>query len=250
MKWGALGWLFFPLCGTAQIVNTEAVRMAVQDTGWSVRQTAGFSLLENDGRIFRLNHAGRIQYRRPKHRVMLITNYSLLFEKDEEDLVNNGFAHLRYTFYPKKRLGIEAFEQAQRNTIQDLAFRNLTGAGVRVEALALDSIPFYINAGATYMLEYETLLDTVDRKIDHRASFYLNMAWRWKNRLQISHTTYIQPRVQDWRDARVFTQTNFDVFVTDRVAITNAFELFYDTAPPVEVPKTFFSLLTGVTLIF
>jgi hypothetical protein len=63
----------------------------------------------------------------------------------------------------------------------------------------------------------------------------------------VTSTSYIQPRVSRPGDVRVLENMRIGASVTDRVSLTVAFDLRFDSEPPDGIARLDSTLRTGVT---
>lgn len=233
----------------AQIVNTEALRLKEESDGWSGNIGVSTSFSKNVDMIYIAGGNSRVQYKKGKSTFTLLGMYNLL-EFNDQFLRDEGYTHLRYSYDLNNWLVPEAFSQIQTNSLQRLDYRVLNGLGVRLIAIADDSANFYLRPGTMQMFEYEVVENNDEINRIFRNSSYLNIAWKVKDNLSISHTTYFQPNLEDLEDFRILsdTQANFKIF--QHLFFNVTYSLFYDTRPPEAVPTTFYSLSNGLTYKF
>lgn len=170
--------------------------------------------------------------------VYLVGSVSLGRIRDD-NFLNNGFAHLRWTRMWRQRFGTEVFGQAQHNEFIKLRERALGGAGVRAVVLEEENVE--LTFGTAYMLEYERL--QVPRGSTEQA---VTWAHRWSSyfsaklfladpRVQIVNTVYLQPWIGRWSDYRIFDELEVEVTVVKALKLVVGFSLRYDSDPPVDL---------------
>ncbi len=230
----------------SQIVNTEAKRFQNQDKGFTGEQSLTLMYRDWNGPLLSFGHDGRIDFRTKNNNLMLLTNYSILRIGDDGDRLSAGFAHLRNTYHTETIVDIEAFSQLQRSWRQSLAYRSLTGAGPRFTIYEGDSGRVSAHAGIAYMFEYEQIQDTSITNLDHRGSTYLNLALNVPEILTLSNTFYFQTNLRAFEDYRVLNQSKLSFEITEHFTTDFFFSVFYDTRPPLDLPRTFWNFSSGV----
>ena len=232
--------------GLSQIVNTEAKRFQEQDKGFAGQQSLAFGYRDWNGALLTLSYDGRMDYTFKQNRLLLLTNYSILRIGDNADRLSAGFAHLRNTYYTNSFVAVEAFSQVQRTWRQALALRSLTGAGPRFTLYEQDSGKVSAHAGVAYMFEYEQIEDTSITNMDHRGSSYINLAVNIPEVFDLSNTFYFQPNLRAFADFRLLNQTKLSLKVTEHISADFFFSVFYDTRPPLDLPRTFWNFSSGL----
>jgi hypothetical protein len=249
---------------SAQVVNTEKLRMDRKEKGWVGEIGLNFGLNRNKaGETIRLGSRARLEYLRGRDKLLFFGAYNLSNFRDvytpgaaSQTFVNNRFAHLRYNRDLSSFITMEAFSQSQWDGIQEIDLRFLSGGGPRFRLADSDTLHLYI--GTLYMYEYEESNDLVtvgpeeqERSVTrrhHRLSAYLSAGINIQKLLTINHVTYFQPRFDFWADFRVSSETTLSVTLTSKLRLNTFFQLIYDTRPPIGVPETMYMLSNGLSL--
>ena len=257
---------FLPIITFAQVVNTEKMRLDKGDkNGFAGEANLNLSLARNRaGRTARLGIRARLELQRSSHRWMILGAYNLTQFKDADDpdsapknFTRNGFGHLRYNYYVNSWLTWEAFTQAQSDKVQQIDLRLLAGTGPRLKLVEKDSAQIYF--GALYMFEHEESRNEFEEPEaftenlildDHRLSTYLSVGLRPASYLTINHVSYYQPNLSNFSDFRISSETSITVNITGKLSMKTYFQLIYDTAPLVPVPKVMYLLTNGFSLEF
>ena len=148
----------------------------------------------------------------------------------------NALVHQRVGWSLGPRWDVEAFAQAQRDEILLLRRRLLIGAGPRWAAL--DGDAGSVHVGLAAMGETEVLFaDAVasDEPLTvraPRASGSLTGALRLGSHTKATTTAYVQPRLDRPADFRVLVESGLQINLTSAFALTAAFTLRHDSAPP------------------
>lgn len=255
-----LGCLIF-LFGSiqAQVVNTEKLRSDRKDHGWYLDANVSLSVTRNKaGRSLSFNAQARGEYLFTKHKLLLFGGYSLgQFRNVSDSLalpsnwLNNRFGHLRYNYHFTNWLTLEVFSQAQFDEVQEIRIRWLNGIGPRFTLLENDSATLYL--GALYMYEYEETTDLEPQLVfnrHHRLSGYVSAAYALTSYFTINHVTYFQPRLDQFRDFRISSETTLSVTLTQKLSFNTYFQLIYDSNPPITVPEVMYTTRSGLNLSF
>lgn len=251
----------------AQVVNTEKLRLS--NTGKSLvgEIDVNFGLSRNKaGQTVRFGGLGRLELLKAKSKWMLLSGFGLTqFRNVDEpgsapkNFSNNGFAHLRYNFEVNDWITWEAFTQAQYDEIQEVDLRTLTGTGPRFKLIQNDSSHLFW--GALYMYEYENnsvettgpngeFTQLIGYERNHRLSTYLSGGINVTRYFSINHVTYFQPRLDQWSDFRISSETTLTVKLTNRISLKSYFQFIFDDRPPATVPRTMYNFTNGLSASF
>ncbi len=248
-----------------QVVNTERLRLNNTKDGFSGDIDFQMGLLRNRaGEKLQIGGRFNAEWIKKNHRLLLFTsfNYGALRPMNSNSEVttfgNRQFAHLRFNKEVHKKLTWEVFIQNQRDLVQEIEWRFLSGMGPRFRILETDSFKLFL--GVLYMYEYEksnellinNAFEYVERIIrkDHRMSNYLSIAVALTDHLALHHVTYFQPLLNNINDFRVATETIFRYRITKNISMSTSFQLVYDAVPPAGVPRTVFSMNNGLDFAF
>ena len=240
-----LAWLCITL--PAQVVNTETKRILDAKDGWNGHIDFGFSLTENTKSILQGSSNIVAQYQHRKNTLLLVNDLRLI-KVDRSDLLNRGYQHVRFSHELNPFLIPEAFAQVQYDQIWLLDMRVLAGAGPRFRIIRNDTVRAY--GGALVMYEYEEVDGGQEYNRDFRLSSYLSGAYQWKDHLSLDHITYFQPRLSDFRDFRVSTETNLRVGISRHLGLKLGFNLNYDARPPAGLPQRIYTLTNSLSYVF
>ena len=208
------------------VINTEALRLTA-DTQ-RIQGTLGFDFgmsRNKSGRFLRPGLRTRIEFHPKASRYMFLAEYAMTAFTDIEaegqpkQLFNNrGFAHFRYNRDLNSYITWEAFTQYQFDLVQEIDRRILIGTGCRW-TLANKS-EYFMFLGSLYMYEYEESSAEEDMVIyykHHRLSNYVSAGCSFNDHVQVTVTTYYQPRIDRWSDCRNSLVSSIQVKLTDAV---------------------------------
>lgn len=249
MRHALIGFFFLlaTLNASAQVINTEKKRLNQSEEGWAGNIDTGLSLIRNTREIFQLTNKVHVQYRKRRHTLLLLNDFSLM-SVNRDRLLNKGFQHIRYNFEKRPYLIPEAFVQAQYNQIWKIDVRILAGGGPRFRLHHTDSS--YLYMGTLVMYEYEEVNQGAEYNRDVRFSGYVSGGYQFKPWVGVEHITYFQPRVDDLSDFRLSSETALRFALTSRLAFHTTFKLSYDSRPPDDLQTTFYSWINGLSFGF
>lgn len=244
--------LLFGTCVRAQIVNIEDKRKALDTLGWSGQLDLSGNISKNSNRVVTAGGNLRLDRLGKRGNVLLLADYRLV-KVDGNNALNAGFVHARYGFEPPGRDGWrwEFFTQLQYNEQLRLNLRFLAGTGLRRRLYRIGKSRAYL--GVLYMYEYNELAASSITYRDHRLSNYLTFNWQTSKILTLASTTYYQPRLPDFRDARISTVASATLSISSRLRFTTNLSLTHDprvTRDLPDVPPTNFSWANGLRWTF
>ncbi len=234
----------------AQIVNIETKRQGFDTLGWFGQWDIGTALVKNNAAVFTVNTALRADLVQSKTRWLLLGDYQVVRAADE-NFINAGFFHLRYARYLSQHTRWEAFSQVQYNEQLQLRVRALLGTGPRFLLLRKEKSRVYL--GTLLMLEYNEI--GTDNLVfrDQRLSTYLSFSVRPSPTFQLNGTTYYQPLLSDFAEARLSTANSAVFKITQVLSFQTTFTLSYDSrlhAISPTVPLTTYSWTNGLRVSF
>ncbi len=242
---------FAGLGASAQVVNIERQRLEEGKPGWLGSVAANANLQRNQRSVFTLGADAHAQYRRDSSVYLLLTQTGLVKTSDSPDLVNFAFGHFRFTHLFTERWSSEAFTQLQQNRVNGIASRWLIGAGGRARIVESDPITAF--TGVLLMREREAeVTDSIPVRRDWRLSTYLALSYTPNSAdwISVATTTYVQPRLGDFKDLRVSSDWSLEVRLRENLALTTTFSLQYDARPPVGLESVVYGFFNGVKFSF
>jgi len=237
------------ICG--QIVNIEDKRIQL-DTNKIIQGQFDMNskLTQSSNTVFELSSGLRLDRMSKKNAYLLLMNYNFVRAKNE-NFIDDGFAHLRYTRKLKKIWSWETFGQIQYNQKLNINFRGLLGTGPRVKLLEKEKNK--IAAGLMLMYEYNELDAVINHRNDKRISSYLTIRLHPLEYMVLSSTTYYQPLLNDVSQSRVSTVNTIAVKISQAFSFTSSFSLVNDVLLAKEVvgvPATTYQWRNGLRLVF
>ena len=236
-----------PLPVSAQ-VNVEALRQDNPPLGYSGTFGGDLTLRTGNVDLVQLGINARLYHVTETSTRLMVGNGGLGF-LGRSRFASSGLLHYRQTYTYNDLVSPEWWGQVNYDRPQLLDFRVVTGGGVRISFASGDWGQF--GMGAALMLEDERLdlPDTAvhdDHTTDIRGSYFLTLRLVPNENLVITSTTYLQPAITDWDDARTLANLRIASSVTDALDLTISFDLRHDSGPPDGISALDTSLRTGL----
>lgn len=231
-----------------QIVNIEDKRFKKDTVGTFGQIDLGLNLVRNTSSILSFNTGLRVDVIREDRTWLALGNYNLI-KTGDESLVNAGFAHLRLGQVLSKHVKWEVFGQSQFDERLKMTFRGLLGTGPRFRLLRGKQQLFL---GTLYMFEYNQINKGERYFRDHRLSISLSAQISLTPTFTIANTSYYQPILRTFGEARLSSGTSVSLKITDRLSFSAAFNISYDgkIGDVDGVPNTVHRLTNGIRWVF
>ena len=243
--WGGL------ICvGNAQIVNIEDKRFRKDTVGLFGQLDLGLNWVRNTSSVLSFNTGLRMDFINGRDTWLLLGNYNLI-KTGPSRQVNAGFGHLRWSRKLTEHISWEAFGQSQFDERIKLRYRGLLGTGPRFNLLGRGKQKLFW--GVLYMFEYNEIKEGETYFRDDRLSISLSAQLQLSPALRIANTSYYQPVISTFGDARLSSGTSAQLKINSHLSFLMAFNITYDArlAGKVEdVPKTIHRLTNSIRWIF
>ncbi len=233
----------FALPVAAQIMNVQSLAGKPVAEGPSGRVTATGSWSTGNVLILQATGSATLYYRSGASVWLLTATGSYGNKGSGGSLADvpfreSVFEHLRFRRTLLDGLSAEAFVQHEYDRFRRLRVRALGGVGGRFDhEVSKDA---HVAVGVAVMLQAEELLEPQPGDLagvyrELRLSSYVSGSVRPWDALTLNATLYVQPNLRVGNDVRGLLDTALQVAVTSHIALTLAFVLAWDTAPPVAV---------------
>ncbi|MDF1695817.1 MAG: DUF481 domain-containing protein [Saprospiraceae bacterium] len=244
--------LFFCLIGIAplmraQIVNMENKRIATDTTGFSGKMGVSLSAARFTQSFIAADISGQVQWKTNKNLYLLVGDFQIV-NAGGESFNNSGFGHIRYNRKFGDVIRGELFTQIQYNSVTKITKRILNGIGIRFKLSPHETAKIYW--GLALMNEYEEVSDPKIINKDNRMSSYFTFTLAPVENIILRNTTYIQPKLADFKDYRLANNTQLSFGITDQLKFTTVFNFLYDSRPPAEVPTINYQVKNGLSYTF
>ncbi len=246
---GATLILLSTFAARAQIVNVLPAAARDAD-GVSASGQVGVDWRTGATDLQLLSGGARLAYRRGRHTAILIAEGET-GERAGERFASHQFQHLRYRGRLAPWLHAEAFAQRETNEFRRLALRGLLGMGLRAERRLEDA--GLLALGVAYMPERERLRDGPEPDAGAKSSFqrlssYASLQWTPSKGVTLSHTSFVQPRLNALEDWRALSETSVTAPVSARVSLRLSLTVTHDSTPPAGINKTDTRTRTAVSV--
>jgi putative salt-induced outer membrane protein YdiY len=240
-----------PTPASAGIINVQSILATEADEGLSGSLSGSADWRTGNVDFLFLSATPVARYRAGDHLWIGIVRLERKTTSGDTVLVSRTFEHLRYRYRITDRVLFEGFGQHTFDAIRRLNLRAIGGAGGKVDLI--DDDKFGVAVGVAYMLEYERIkndmeIDAGDTDLAHRASSYLTGHYALDDRVQLVETFYAQPKLTDFDDTRILSESQLVFKLTKRVSFSTAFTIAYDTAPPETIDKLDTALQSTITV--
>lgn len=244
----AIIFMLIPSISTAQLVNVEKSRKEAQP-GLQGHIDLNLMLTQNTRQIFEAGSSTLLQYSMNRHTILAINSIGFM-RVEGNNLINNGFQHLRYNYTLGDGLTTaEIFTQHQYNSIRLMKRRFLLGGGPRFRIYESDDLGIYI--APLVMYEQELLDEVEETKTDKfKGDLYISLTYALDERINFSHTTYYQPDFAVIKEYRIASETGLELKFGDSFSFLVTYNLLYDSAPPGDIPNLFYTLKNGIKYSF
>ena len=240
--------LLFSVAATSQVINAESLRKVTDTSGFSGSAGLEFSLKRDVNDKFSVLANVHVQYKMHRHLVLL--KNEIEFQKIESNnFENKGVQHFRYNYKLYPQMAWEVFAQAQYNKVSKINFRGLVGTGPRFKLSKLENYKFYL--GTLVMYEHQELSDGVTpiERI-YRGSAYFSFSLYPTETVSVSSTTYYQPKLSDFSDFRIASETSLLISLYRNFAFKTTYIFTFDDSPAVGIPNSQYELTSGILYSF
>jgi hypothetical protein len=236
----------FSIIASGQVINIENKRFLNDTNGFVGRSDLNFNINQNTQQVMTFGVNVHAQYQHNKHRILAISDIAFI-KAAEQDFVNNGYQHLRYSYKVVNRLTWENFVQAQYNLVLKLDKRYLAGTGPRLKIIKHKNLRIYL--GTAYMYEFQSQDNEKIIQYNNRMSSYLTFNIDF-NKFDFTSTTFYQPLLSDFNNYRIATDSNIELSLNNHLNYRVGFNLLFDTNQPPGVPNMVYSLKNGLSFKF
>ena len=226
----------------AQIVNIDKRRTRNPDRGLQGELNLGFNFIHTTSDQKQLNSRVKLQYNDDLNTYLFSSNISFNEVGSERNL-NNGGVMLKYNYWvPEKIIIAEGFVQYQYNRVKSLKHRYILGGGPRFNIADGEKFSLFLVGYTIYLNELYEQSDFERRKSLVKFSSMGSFDWQMGEAAKLSHSTYYEPDYSDPADFRVWSETRFDVRISQKFNFGLFVKLEYDNMAPAEVDKLFYTV--------
>ncbi|HAA11438.1 MAG TPA: hypothetical protein DCE41_06940 [Cytophagales bacterium] len=260
--------IFFCLLGITythevhgQILNVEDVR-AQRDTTKSLAGNLGLDFMLNNRSATAANQVQFLNFRVNANLALFGDNHALWFINllnysalTGNPFIRTGYSHVRYSLHYKRKLGWEAFGQAQYDLGRGLRQRFLGGGGVRYNLVNQEKLELHAGVGGMYEYERWRLLQT-DDEVDlslFKSTNYFSVNWLLWEGARLHMTNYYQVGLDQnaalWRH-RLSVDMLLQLKLTERLAFRVSVDAAYENRPIISISPYVYTVTNGIMVAF
>jgi hypothetical protein len=239
-------YVLLPLTGNTQVINIETKRFLNDTNGFVGRSDLNFNINQNVQQVMSFGINVHAQYQYNKHRLLGISDLALI-KGANQDFLNNGYQHIRYSYKINKRITWENFIQGQYNLVLKLDKRYLAGSGPRFRIIKQKHFRLY--AASLYMYEFQSQDQEKIIQYNHRNSSYLTFNIDY-TKINFTTTVFYQPLLNNFSNYRIATDSNLGITLNAHFNFRIGFNLLYDTHQPPGIPALVYGMRNGISFRF
>ncbi len=246
-----IGLCLFALQSNAQILNIEKFRLE-KDTSnaWFGNLGLSLSAKKQFSEVRKLGGNLNTVYLSEKNSYMLLNKYSLLRVNDN-DIISEGYSHLRLNFLRRKKVSIEQFSQYQYDIGRKMNSRFLIGATGRFRLINKEKIHLSANTGFMYENEnWKTSDSTTFDNVSVKSTTNISLRTQPHEKIHFYMVSYYQAKPASFFSPRLTFDFNIQFIFTKNLSFTTSFVSTYDADYIVPVAEFIYTLNSGINLTF
>ncbi|MEX0680423.1 MAG: DUF481 domain-containing protein [Balneolales bacterium] len=228
----------------AQVINVERHRVEADTVGvWAGGLGFGFNTSQNKSRVTRFNTSADLTYIAENHDYLLLGRNNFL-RVEGDNVLNDGFLHLRSVLYRDRIYAPEMFLQIQYNLDWGLKRRALAGANLRIRLHQTDHFSAFVSSG--FMYENEIWMDNDE---EERAEFSylksttsLNIRGQVSDHFGVAAISYYQARPGRFFTPRFTSDWQLRFRISDHLGFSVQFVCTLDADPPLQTTKFIYNI--------
>ncbi len=229
-----------------QVINIEGKRFEDPKHGWQGNVEFNFNLVQIQNQIIQGGNKFSIVHHDSLRNWMFVNDLNFV-SANGQNLLNNGYQHLRYVYLKDSIVRPEAYAQTQFNQQLAIDFRFITGAGYRFRVIKKKTFFFY--AGTSMMYEYEKN-PHLSPENNIRNNTYVSFDFKEIKQIPFSVAIYYQPNIINTDDYRIATDIRLLFKNESNFCFKIDLEYVYDTYPPPGIQRAFYNLTNAITYSF
>lgn len=219
----------------AQILNVEKFQNDIEDAKKLFGQiNLSGSITHVQKTIYDLKQQSTISYSDSLNRYLLI-GQTRWINADNQTLLSNGYAHLRYTRTIETFLAIELFFQEQFDAVRHLKRRDLLGLDFRFNIIENKRTHLLLSTG--FMYEYEWWDDNIQSVQNPflKSTNSLRLAINASKNVLFHSTGYLQIQPNQTRQIRLILDSSLTWKLNKRLRFSLTNNIFYDSKPVISI---------------
>lgn len=216
-----------------QVINVERHRISADTVnvltgGFGV----GFNVSQNKSRILRINTSADITYISRKHDYIILGKNNFL-RVEGNNVLNDGFIHLRSVLFRDNTIAPEIFLQAQYNLDWGLKRRALAGANIRIRLSEHNNFSAFISTGLMYENEIWEAAEVNLREVFNvlKSTTSINIRGRLAQNFDIAAISYYQAVPSSFFEPRFTSDWQLRFSISENLRFVFQFISTYDADP-------------------
>ncbi len=245
-----VGAAWVALSAQAQILNIEKSRLEKDSTKrWMGNMEFLFSVQQQQVRVTNFAAAVNLSYFSAQHQYIALGNLDLVKVRNEQ-VISNGYGHLRLNLLYKKAFSYELFSQAQYDEVRGMNHRYLAGGGIRWKIQDGEKLTLAFGTGAMYEDESWSFAEQDSTTQLLKSSSYLSYHHTITEHFEVNLIGYYQARYDYFDRPRLIGDINFNFKISEHFTFTSKFLVLYDAAPIVPIDKLIYTFENGIQINF
>ena len=235
----------------SQILNIESYRLEKDTSNVFLGNIGfGYSSKKQTVSVSRYNTNINSAFLSKYHGYMLLSNLALI-KISNQNVLSEGYAHLRFNFLRKKILSPEQFNQIQYDKGRGMDSRFLAGLCLRWRIFTSETWSISANTGLMFEKETRskspisatTSLIKSTTNITIKAKLSPSLNWFMINYYQARpDANFVKPRL--------ITDTSLQFKINKRFAFNTQYVATYDDNPIIDIPKLIYSINSSIQYNF
>ncbi len=240
--------LFLPGMVAAQVLNVETYRTEADTIRtWTGSLSFGLTAAKQKSETIQLNNRTHAAYFGKRNAYLMLTNLNVL--RIDDEVVSNGYAHLRTTFSNESRWSPEIFTQFQYSQDWGLRRRYLAGAAIRYDFITSDEFSAGLTTGGMYEHEVWKAEDGPRQVFDRfKSTSSLLMRGNISRDVQLNVVGYYQAEPTSFFTPRLTGDIELRFRISRFVQFGAQFTTTYDYAPPIEIVNWIYSFRNNIVI--
>ena len=243
----------FPLSYIYSQVNTEWMRDENVNKTLSNKLKVDIGYQTSQDEIFDLWMAGGSNFYLEKNlHAFLILDYQNGFvvkNNQKENILNTGFAHLRFTKRIISKLDIELFFQAGFNDFILIKDRKLFGSGLRKNIIHKETVKSFLGIGFIHEKEIYDLKQNSEESL-LRYTSYSTIIFQVREDIYINNILYFQPSIKNINDFRFLLDSQLQFKINEVFSLNININYRFDNEPHGNSKKSYFQINNGFEFDF
>lgn len=235
---------------SAQIINVEDRRLRLGDSvHWLGKLDVGLNIYQNEKQFITASLGSQVEFKDRKHFVLTVMGYNMA-RNAAQNILNDGFQHIRYNYDIKEKIVWELFEQVQYNERIRLRLRAVVGTGLRFKIFRQPTKRLYV--GISYFYEQTRYKDEITPQFNHRLSTYIAFSKPFGNNSRLVSTTYFQPIITHFQSYRMASDNSLLFKINKHLSFRSNINVTFDndTRLPPSVPDLIYTWSNGLRIDF